>query len=88
MGLTAAHRLGEIESSVVGLAGKALEPAVDEKLQSSGKMISAKKLSAFNFAGSEIVNLSNLLDEAVAGHDAVGCAELLNCRYCHGLAQV
>jgi Mu transposase-like protein len=60
--------------SVVSLAGKALEPAVDEKLQSSGKVISAKKLSAFNFARSEIVKLSNLLNETVAGHDAVGCA--------------
>ena len=88
MGLTAAHRLGEIESSVVSLAGKALEPPADEKLQSCGKVISAKKLSAFNFARSELFKLSNLLDEAVAGHDSVGCAELLNRRYCHGLAQV
>jgi hypothetical protein len=66
MGLTTAHSLGEVESSVISLAGKALESAFEEKLQSSGKMISAKKLSAFNFARSEIVKLSNLLDETVA----------------------
>jgi hypothetical protein len=69
----AAHRLREIESPVVNLA---LEPAFDEEFQSSGKVISAKKLSAFNFARSEIVKLSNLFNETVAGNDGVGCGEL------------
>jgi hypothetical protein len=87
MRLAAAHGLGEIKGAIVGRAGEALEPASHQKAEALGEVISSEKLSALDMTRAELFELRDLLDEAVARHDRVGYAELLNRRNCHRLAQ-
>jgi polyferredoxin len=42
-------------------------------------VVPTKEFAAIDFAFGEVVNLRNLLYEAVAGDDCIGCAELLDC---------
>ncbi len=76
--LAAAHRLGEIEGAVIGLAGQPLEAAPDQEFQPSREIVAAKERTTVDLAGREILNLRDLLDEAVARDDSARSAELFN----------
>lgn len=46
VGLTVAHRLGEIERPVIAASGEPFETALDQPLQSISEMVAAEKLAA------------------------------------------
>ena len=72
--LAAAHRLGEIERAVLGLAGQPVEAAPDQTFEAVREMVAPKELAAIDLAGGKILDLRDLLDEAVARDDsASGC---------------
>jgi hypothetical protein len=77
VGFTAAHGLGEVEGTVVSRAGQPVETAPDEPLQAIREMIVPKKVASIDFGGGKILDLSDLLDEAVARDESVRDAELL-----------
>jgi hypothetical protein len=78
VGLTAAHRLGEIEGAVIASPGEPFEPAFDEPLQAIGEVVTAEKLVTVDSVAWEVLDLRYLLDEAVAGNRCAWRAKLAN----------
>jgi hypothetical protein len=66
MGLAAAHRLREIEGSVVAPSREPFEASLDQPFQAVGEMVAAEKLTAVDPAMREVLDLRHLFDQAVA----------------------
>ena len=83
MRLAAAHRLREVEGAVLGLAGQPLEAAPDQEFEAGREVVALEELAPVDLARRKILDLRNLLDEAVACDDGARGAKLPNYRYPH-----
>jgi hypothetical protein len=83
MCLSTAHCLSEIERAIIGLTSEAFEAPFDQTPQSVCEVVPAEELAAIDLAGCEILDLSDLLDQAIAGHEAAWRTELLYGRNRH-----
>jgi len=84
VGLAAAHGLGEVEGAILRAAGQPIEPAPDQQLEAIGEEIAAEELSSVDLAGGQGLDLSDLLDQAVALDESARGTELLDRGYRHG----
>lgn len=66
-----------MESAILALAGQPFETLFDEPPEAVGEIVPAKEFATFDPAAGKILDLRYLLDQAVAGHEGVRGALLV-----------